>query len=95
MHHHSTAGRTPLVSSFNIQRVVFQYLMCDATADCVSALKAGNFKILCAKPADPSKDHSRSPIPLEDINFGENTAVFNAPKTCPTRRASQACAAEI
>jgi hypothetical protein len=68
---------------------MLRYLMFDTAADCVSALKAGNFKILCAKPADPSKDQSRSPIPLEDINFGENTAVFNAPTTYRTPHPSE------
>ena len=47
-----------------------------APADCISALKAEKFKILCAKPATPSKDTSRSPIPLKAIDFGEKTAVY-------------------
>jgi hypothetical protein len=76
MHHHLTAGRTPIIHWLQ-PPVIHQFVTYDVTADCVSALKAGNFKILCAKPADPSKDQTQSPIPLKDINFGENTAVFS------------------
>ncbi len=44
-------------------------------AECVSALKAENFRIFCAKPANPRNDTSRSPKALRELDFSLNTAV--------------------
>mmetsp|Transcript_40076 Transcript_40076/g.107346 ORF Transcript_40076/g.107346 Transcript_40076/m.107346 type:complete len:243 (+) Transcript_40076:735-1463(+) len=53
-----------------------------SAADCIEALRAQHFKIFCAKPENPTKDRSVSPVPLKEINFGDRTAlVFGNEKT--------------